>query len=536
MAESLVADWIADYSSLDASEIRTFAAQHEHNHEIASALFSILNDKHKYSDLLHSICNQFYSFYKSNETELRRFTLQFVPILIYNYLHAVSQGDKKSCRSVEMLLLVIYNIEISSEDGQPRVVSFRMPVLAQASIYHEEKSLHATDLRRWEENCNRDVSWGPMPELEHLNAQNRLKVMTALMFVYNQQLSQIQKPALYHLCRTASQLVNQGFSRVGHAHRASYGTDPSAGVAMRPLPRIPVSGPFLLELLQAVYFAMFNEFASVAIQTIDDIHNRACFEMFPDTILVTNAVKNSLHVNPSGQPSDGPMGISVALTPSQTTVTVSKSMITNASFRAKKLPDDIPIQAPKEEGGTVVQATAGLLSITEESPEGDQQQLTRGSVARSSNPKSHKVPFAAGFKKLKDKDKETTAKTVTKNGSLEVKDSPQQPTSKKSALKEKIASARNASLHMVQFGDTTTTDGDKSPHLATRTKSIVGDVGNGPVDGVLTNGGVTDAKVTAETIVSDSLENTESVDSGTDMTMASSSAPSIEAKIQISQV
>ncbi|XP_059614272.1 hyccin isoform X1 [Phlebotomus argentipes] len=533
MAESLVADWIADYSSLDASEIRTFAAQHEHNHEISSALFSILNERHKYSDLLHSICNQFYSFYKSSETELRRFTLQFVPILIYNYLNAVSQGDKKSCRSVEMLLLVIYNIEISNEDGQPRVVSFRMPVLAQASIYHEEKSLHATDLRRWEENCNRDVSWGPMPELEHLNAQNRLRVMTALMFVYNQQLSQIQKPALYHLCRTASQLVNQGFSRVGHAHRASYGTDPNATVAMRPLPRIPVSGAFLLELLQAVYFAMFNEFASVAIQTIEDIHNRACFEMFPDTILVTNAVKNSLHVNPSGQPSDGPMGISVALTPSQTTVTVSKSMITNASFRAKKLPDDIPIQAPKDEGGAAVAASAGLVSITEESPEGGEPQLSRGSAVRSSNPKSHKVPFAAGFKKLKekdkDKDKEVGSKAVTKNGSVELKEV-QQP-SKKSALKEKIASARNASLHIVQFGDTTT-DGDKSPNLATRTKSLAAEVGNGPVEGVMTNGG--DAK--AETIVSDSLENTESVDSGTDMTMASSSAPSIEAKMQISQV
>lgn len=32
------------------------------------------------------------------------------------------------------------------------------------------------------------------------------------------------------------------------------------------------------------------------------------------------------------------MGISVALTPATTTVTVSKSMITNASFRTKKLP------------------------------------------------------------------------------------------------------------------------------------------------------------------------------------------------------
>ncbi|GAB0096996.1 Hyccin [Sergentomyia squamirostris] len=383
MAESLVADWITDYSSLDASEIRSFAAQHEHNHEIASALFSILSERHKYSDLLHSICNQFYAFYKSNETELRRFTLQFVPILIHNYLNAVSQGDKKSCRSVEMLLIVIYNIEISNEDGQPRTVSFRMPVLAQASMYHEEKSLHTTDLRRWEENSNRDVTWGPMPEVEHLNAQNRLKVMTALMFVYNQQLSQIHKPALYHLCRTASQLVNQGFSRQGHAHRSSYGQDPNTTATIRPLPRIPVSAPFLLELLQAVYFAMFNEFASVAIQTIDDIHNRACYEMFPDTILVTNAVKNSLHVNPSGQPSDGPMGISVALTPSTTTVTVSKSMITNASFRAKKLPDDLEFVEEY-----MVQPTRGYQQSTQSQGDNVPYDVTNGGSPKGTSRKA----------------------------------------------------------------------------------------------------------------------------------------------------
>lgn len=34
------------------------------------------------------------------------------------------------------------------------------------------------------------------------------------------------------------------------------------------------------------------------------------------------------------------MGISVALSPATTTVTMSKSMITNASFRTKKLPGE----------------------------------------------------------------------------------------------------------------------------------------------------------------------------------------------------
>lgn len=66
-------------------------------------------------------------------------------------------------------------------------------------------------------------------------------------------------------------------------------------------PRIPTSQQFLVELLHAIYFAMFNEFASVAIQAVEDIHNRACYELYPDVILVTNAIKNSLQANPTGK-------------------------------------------------------------------------------------------------------------------------------------------------------------------------------------------------------------------------------------------
>ena len=90
-----------------------------------------------YSQLIHGICNQFLSFYRSKEDGLRKFPMQFVPVLIYAYLNSVAMGDKKGCRSVETLLICIYNSEITAEDGSPKVVSFRLPVLAQASIYHE---------------------------------------------------------------------------------------------------------------------------------------------------------------------------------------------------------------------------------------------------------------------------------------------------------------------------------------------------------------------------------------------------------------
>lgn len=57
MAESLVSDWLADYATLEKSEIRSFAAQHENNHDIASALYTILNERTKYPEV-SNICNR----------------------------------------------------------------------------------------------------------------------------------------------------------------------------------------------------------------------------------------------------------------------------------------------------------------------------------------------------------------------------------------------------------------------------------------------------------------------------------------------
>ncbi|PSN32692.1 Hyccin [Blattella germanica] len=87
--------------------------------------------------LIDPVCNQLFGFYRSREIELQRFTLQFLPTLIFVYLNSVAHGDKKSCRSVETLLVGLYNLEVVDENGQPKVVSFRLPSLAQASIYHE---------------------------------------------------------------------------------------------------------------------------------------------------------------------------------------------------------------------------------------------------------------------------------------------------------------------------------------------------------------------------------------------------------------
>lgn len=226
MAESIVQDWLADFQRIQdqPTEVKEFAAEQEAESEIAEAIFTILNDRQRHETLVHDICQQLLAFYRSTEKSLQKFPLQFIPVLIYTYLHAVAGGDKKGVRSLETLLICIYNGEVSTDDGSPKIVQFRMPILAQASVYHEEKNLPLTDLRRWEENCNREVKWGPHQRIEAITAQNRLRIMTALLFCYNQQVSLTQKSALIHLCRVSSQLVTEGFNtKSTHAHRISYG-------------------------------------------------------------------------------------------------------------------------------------------------------------------------------------------------------------------------------------------------------------------------------------------------------------------------
>ncbi|XP_015595660.1 hyccin isoform X2 [Cephus cinctus] len=345
MTESLVNEWLADCADLSATELRTLASSVTQDNEIIRALYVLLEERSKYSQLVDTVCNQLFGFYRSREIELQRFTLQFLPTLIYIYLNSVAHGDIKGCRTVETLLIGLYNLEVVDKSGNPTSVSFRLPSLAMPSIYHEPMTLAPASLtesavRRFEECNTKLVSWGPLQQVETLNAQNRLKVMTALLFVYNQQLGYMDKSALEQLCKVATKLVTQGFMKPGHHQRSSYGSESS--FVPRLLPRIPVSTQFLLEFLHAIYFAMYNECWYIANQAVDDIHTRACYEGYPDVMLVTNAIRNSSSSSSSGQPpGDVPMGISVALSPATATVTVSKSMITNASFRTKKLPDDL---------------------------------------------------------------------------------------------------------------------------------------------------------------------------------------------------
>ncbi|XP_042217721.1 uncharacterized protein LOC121863249 [Homarus americanus] len=458
-------DWLGDCDGVtDCRQI--YECLQSDQERLIHAIYTLFDERSRCPDLFESTVKQLFALARSKDERLREFVLLFAPSLLYIYLSSISFGDKKGVGSVEVALLTLHNMEVLDEQGQPRIAPFRLPTLARQSVFHEPTSLApasytADSLQRLEAGDADTVRWGPPTQMTSVTAATRHNLATAIMVAFNARLATLPKIALMHLCKAVSKMLCQGFNRPGHHHRSSYGSESSFGLYPRPTPRIPVTSELLKELLHAVYFAMpaerslhdlpplmsismplahfhysshnaakgegtqcpammpncagqcyhsphvklrrFNEFASLGIQALEDIHMRAQYELFGDVLLMTNAIKNSLKVNPSGQPSDGPMGISVALTPSTTTTPLSKTFITNASFRTKKLPDDIPIQNT-EEGKP-------LTSITEE---GDADDKSTSKPIRTPQGSGREKESKDKESRDKDKEKEKEGKEKTK--------------------------------------------------------------------------------------------------------------------------
>ncbi|CAB1329165.1 unnamed protein product [Coregonus sp. 'balchen'] len=75
--------------------------------------------------------------YRSSEDRLRRFTLQFLPELVWVYLRLTASRDRQSNGCIEALLLGIYNLEIVDKDGNSKLLLFTIPSLSKPSVYHE---------------------------------------------------------------------------------------------------------------------------------------------------------------------------------------------------------------------------------------------------------------------------------------------------------------------------------------------------------------------------------------------------------------
>lgn len=367
MADSIVRDFLLDCKSVTEAEVHTFANTIRDNNELIEAIILVLEEKEYHRDFLEPLCEQLFIFFQAQEEALRQFAHYFLPSIIGNYLSSVHRRDlQKSLNCLEILLLGAYNLHILDHEGKPTTTTYHIPSISKPSIYHEPISLPQPQLTENMlsklEHGDSKVVQGPHPAVDALSASNRLQVAIVLMRIYNQSISTMPQASRASFCKMCSRVVNQGTLET--VRRMSFDSSLPANFA----PRVNLNSQILLEMLQAIYYSMFNGLFALAHHALNDIHRRAMQQMYSDVLVVTSAIKNSLMASQCGQPAEGPMGISVAISPTTSTTTVSKAIITNASFRTKKLPDDIPI--PEDNIDNLpLPNDAGLLGIIREEGE-----------------------------------------------------------------------------------------------------------------------------------------------------------------------
>ncbi|XP_069769983.1 hyccin isoform X2 [Narcine bancroftii] len=301
----------------------SYASSLKGKRTLVSELYTVISESR--SELLEPVCHQLFEFYRSGEFELKKFVLQFLPELMWSYLSVISTRDMHSSGCIEALLLGIYNLEIVDKDGCSKVQSFTVPSLSKPSVYHEPSSFGSMALTEGalsRHGLTRVVHSGPHCQRETFTAQNRFEVLTFLLHCYNAALVYMPGPSLQSLCHMCSRLCVSGYPRKLLKKYENVSS------------RIPVSPEFMVHLLTAVYYAIYNGEWDVACKALDDVLYRAQLEMFPEPLLVGNAIKNTLPSCALKSSKDAPRCIQVEITP--TSSRISRNAVTSLSIRGHR--------------------------------------------------------------------------------------------------------------------------------------------------------------------------------------------------------
>ncbi|XP_053925886.1 hyccin 2 isoform X3 [Cuculus canorus] len=316
----VVEEWLSEFKALPETQISSYAATLHRKKTLVPSLYKVIQDPN--NELLEPVCHQLFELYRSSEVRLKRFTLQFLPELIWVYLHLTASRDRQSNGCIEALLLGIYNLEIADRDGNNRVLSFTIPSLSKPSIYHEPStigSMALTEGALCQHDLIRVVYSDLHPQRETFTAQNRFEVLSFLMLCYNSAIVYMPASSYQSLCRMGSRLCVSGFPRQHEKRWKEH------------CGRVVLDPEFMVQLLTGVYYAIYNGQWDLGQEVLEDIIYRAQLEFYSQPLLVANAMKNSLPFDAPDASQEGQKVLKVEVTP--TVPRISRTAITTASIR-----------------------------------------------------------------------------------------------------------------------------------------------------------------------------------------------------------
>uniref|UniRef100_A0A8D1S9T7 Hyccin PI4KA lipid kinase complex subunit 2 n=1 Tax=Sus scrofa TaxID=9823 RepID=A0A8D1S9T7_PIG len=180
---AVVEEWLSEFKALPDTQITNYAATLHRKKTLVPALYKVIQDSN--NELLEPVCHQLFELYRSSEVRLKRFTLQFLPELMWVYLRLTVSRDRQSNGCIEALLLGIYNL--------PSTIG-SMALTEGALCQHDLIRVVYSDLH---------------PQRETFTAQNRFEVLSFLMLCYNSAIVYMPASSYQSLCRMGSRYNGQ---------------------------------------------------------------------------------------------------------------------------------------------------------------------------------------------------------------------------------------------------------------------------------------------------------------------------------------
>ncbi|CAI5441926.1 unnamed protein product [Caenorhabditis angaria] len=311
-------------------------------------VINYINSNYTDIDLVQSIIGQILSLYYKGGI-LRLYALQYVPGFIALYLLALSKKQQKSATLFETFFVAVYNEEIVVDPNSDvkKVEEVRIPSIRYPSIYHDPSKMQShsevSTIRPGSiASVLTTVRIGPFPTYPLITASNKFVVLSRILKSINQSLFVVSSEVVSrHICLATLSICRSGFSFPDTGFNNKVLENEQSQEVIEDFTRKPrqhVASNLLLEFLTGSYLALFNGCADLALRAIDSIHLRAQYEMLPEVLLVVNSIRNSLLDNPLSKEKRGELMWTRQYKEKR------KDMVTNASLRMKRMPEDIPVQ------------------------------------------------------------------------------------------------------------------------------------------------------------------------------------------------
>ncbi|ESO07396.1 hypothetical protein HELRODRAFT_191168 [Helobdella robusta] len=352
-----IAKWLATFKMCTTEKLLDFAEDIKKDHTLKKEIFFFIENKNK-SEELDPVVHQLFNFYRLDNDQLKKFSLEFIPAMLLKYYSAIN-GQQVVISSLEAFLLGMYNLDSTRLKLNCQTDFLLQPNSAlifntTSSIYHDipmgvtTSMLTRSALDRWHVHNShqskiKNVTY--LKATDSVTNKNKLTIMIHALQRYNEHISDFSDLSHLTLCKFCMMFTKTKKDNPNVESQADNNIMPK-----------------------------HNGQSEAGLMAVSSLYKRAHYDLLPASIMSIGALMSFIS-NAQNDEDDDNNGDNAATTTTTTTTSQLKKLlprhlqqhdaqqkflsqqqsqqqqqqltreaITNATFRTQTMPEDIEVK------------------------------------------------------------------------------------------------------------------------------------------------------------------------------------------------